>query len=1269
MIALMLTMVLAIGLLVGGGVLAMADPAPNFGATVITPNELTIQQTAALGSFVPIGVESTANTLDLAEVANVTVTAPNAETALLSRQYRETVSDVRHYDWGFFATMTGVYNVRFSAGDEAFDFSVRVSAEGDYELRIAHGGAAIPSFLAHGDDISLARANLYFRGTRQGDEFIRLTEGVDYDLEIRINGRPIPRVDGNLPEYYENAQAGTRIVEYVARLRAENGQPVGRVFTQQFTVRVQHGFENDSNPSLSVGAVPVHASINTRVTLPAATGTDTFDDRVFIQVRVFDPSNNPVRFPSYVNRHGFNEGGNQARDNNGNLLYTGTDPNRTPVLTDIIEFDNVHHMYFYPSTNGTYRVEFTAINDQGRTSATITRTIEVRDRTAPLLYHIDEHMIPRNWGHNVLVANPDQNALVRHVALSPTDRTIRIPFPHYVDNVLGTRPIVSFTIRDTVNNRNILTINNINHRIWNETYNRYDVGTDARVQFQAQHATNGWVNPGHINWMYFTDDGFDFNFDWYRPNQADASVRAPAGRYVLTFQARDIQPNITTRTYDIVLHETWTDTQVPSIEEFSTERLVFLTDEAVSHQLPNALIVDNDDRLNIVYGVVFQDNNGNPVGTRERVYVGRGVHRIHYDINLVLENGANIELSQNYLWYWPRGYARNYANRVPVSLNGVYQMRVVAMVADSVGNTAIWGNNRSRNSAGVMEDRDHGTTIEFVMAGRVQAAVDLDIDYSGFNYYYQDPVDYPSFPVRQQAELGRLEFNTGTSFDYRNFNGFELVLRQDGSDRPIPFDFTTWTRRTGPADDPNTTATVVVENIAFTPGADGEYTLTARAFDITGRSKVQVFRFHVGANGNGTPPIVGHSSPGLPRTGYIHVTYRLLHERAPFSEFYDDSIEPYIVREFKDAGHFSLMGLELTALSATRTMRITTGYRAALHGDLPHEVRPGHAGWRRLGLTDEFTATETGNLVFALQGAMPTYNYVIVRDRSGDDLRNYETDDFINHRVVLPQIVAHAEHVNALDIRVEINHQSSISPLIVQEGVWENLYRVGDTLHGYRVVDGVRSATSEELERSQAVRHRGNSFSFEPTENGEFTITYIATVGSLPEVRQSFNIRVGAITPPHFNIVGTHQGLRQGNEFRFLPLEIIGDDDEEITITRRLISPAGNHIYDFSTITTDTDFLTRVSADEENPFEINETGNFVVEYTAIDRHGNRSYIRRTITVTGDGPSGGGPLRVLQVVLIIVGSLLIAGVLLYFVRYRKVKEVPKAKVTETEKETE
>jgi hypothetical protein len=72
-------------------------------------------------------------------------------------------------------------------------------------------------------------------------------------------------------------------------------------------------------------------------------------------------------------------------------------------------------------------------------------------------------------------------------------------------------------------------------------------------------------------------------------------------------------------------------------------------------------------------------------------------------------------------------------------------------------------------------------------------------------------------------------------------------------------------------------------------------------------------------------------------------------------------------------------------------------------------------------------------------------------------------------------------------------------------------------------------------------------------------------------------------------------------------------------------------------------------------FTLDEAGKYTVRYEVIDEAGNSAVKEFEITVTGKSSGSGISLAALSTILIIVGVLLIAGVVVYLFRFRKVKK--------------
>ncbi len=128
-----------------------------------------------------------------------------------------------------------------------------------------------------------------------------------------------------------------------------------------------------------------------------------------------------------------------------------------------------------------------------------------------------------------------------------------------------------------------------------------------------------------------------------------------------------------------------------------------------------------------------------------------------------------------------------------------------------------------------------------------------------------------------------------------------------------------------------------------------------------------------------------------------------------------------------------------------------------------------------------------------------------------------------------------------------------------------------------------------------------------------------------------------------------------GDTFTFGNLELTDANESKtgVTITKKLIDPSKSEV---SSATVNGSFNS--NWDKKNngtDIELNMGGVYEVVYTVTDPVGNSTTLRYTINVTGSGSTSSSSMTVLSTVLIVVAVVLLAGVIVYVVRFRKVKK--------------
>ncbi len=314
--------------------------------------------------------------------ATVTVTAPNGQTA-----ERDANKNVK-------ADQVGVYTVTYSKKvgetDYSYDFSVYSYVENAYSVSVANGGADVPTYAKTGEEITIPAASLVYTDK---DGNVVTVDNDDVTIKVLTSDKDHPEFAADGTAKYTPASAGNVYLTYQATLGASGTHS----YKKNFVIKVQDDFTDDQRPTLSVVNVATNASINRKVTLPTATATDNYDENVRIEIKVTDPSGNPVKEVN-VSEDGYASVKENAQD---------------------VKFDNDKAMSFYPTAEGKYTVTYQAFDDGNKNASALhTYGITVSDTTAPVFKSIDEYKIPANWG----------------LSVNDAAATIKFPTPVIVDN-------------------------------------------------------------------------------------------------------------------------------------------------------------------------------------------------------------------------------------------------------------------------------------------------------------------------------------------------------------------------------------------------------------------------------------------------------------------------------------------------------------------------------------------------------------------------------------------------------------------------------------------------------------------------------------------------------------------------------------------------------------------------------------------------------------------------------------------------------------------
>ena len=472
------------------------------------------------------------------------------------------------------------------------------------------------------------------------------------------------------------------------------------------------------------------------------------------------------------------------------------------------------------------------------------------------------------------------------------------------------------------------------------------------------------------------------------------------------------------------------------------------------------------------------------------------------------------------------------------------------------------------------------------------------------------PTNEHGFTLNEELDFGSDEIKAGESINVGGFNiaidsseddlrpyiGFEIaVLDPNGNALNVTLE--TFATRL------DQDSTVYVKNITFKPSVAGEHSLIVTAFDVNGKTTSVGGKFNVvkSATGGATT-----SAAVIGSSGNVNVTYNLHNEKMTGI---GDAGKTYFVIRRISGGSFALMGSEFTA-KTQGSYSVRDGYieyKDTYSGDEQDFADYDYdEDFKAYGGNDgrySFSVTDTSSPVIEVQGHMPTYSEISTKDKKVE--------------VKLPAVIAYTENGMA-EVKVDITdpNGSTVKPTELDED--------------------------------------GYAYSFESKINGAYTVTYTATYMKASPVTATYTINVGDVEGPEFTVSGGSSGRYVvGDTFTFGTMTIEDTTEKGLTITKKIIDPSSSEV---SAATVSGSYNTyRESANNGTEITFSQAGKYEVVYTATDAYGNETTQRYTITVVSSGSGTPTTITTLSTVLIIVAVVLLAGVIIYVVRFRKVKE--------------
>ncbi len=1055
----------------------------------------------------------------------------------------------------------GAYTVYYA------DYSYVVSCylDNDYELRVDNNGAEIATYVQAGGTLKVPAAHMWYPSERNG---------VDYEIDenqqvyVTIDGIDSSKYKAEANELQEVELPDnpyTYTVHYFCKLAGNTGEG-SKYISKDFTVIAQKTFKDDTKPVLSVVSIPRSISLNTKVTLPKATATDNLDTNVLVTVTVEQyvdelKEYKPVKVVN-VDDNGYAE----VPTKEGKYFYDETAEN--------VRFENDYNMSFYPVSATSYRITYTAEDDNGNVAASShVYPTTASDKTSPLLVDIDDSIIASSWGLNKVENDKDGE-------LSDKAGILRFPRPNYVDNS-GMTPVVIFELRDSVNNNVVIRFDDINDIDGGKNTYTYD---PTKASYGLYQPLDDSDKAATVTWA--KDGDLVINLKWYTDNLDEN--KTATGTYTVRYEARDSVPNTTSKTYEISIEDEFADIYAPDIKDvnFADSFIVYTDGMDEEFTVPEVEISDDiDTRPTVTY----------------YLYAGQDENGAHLEV----EGGEVLTLK--YIEDKP-AIENEDGEYITFDTDKTLVYEVTA--TDDAGNVSVVTNRRkdpakkSDNEITIVDGNDIAavSAINYNKATVANTGTD-GVDYDVKGAIVADAEGSGKLVVGKRVNIGSFYFEISNA-DYRDYYGFELSLyttTKDEDGKSVTEQWTTGRVTVQMYVDVKNTK-VHMDNVTFSVPNAEKVTAYVRAFDITGKSYTVSCDFDI--DKASTDEDNKFSAVEMGSSGSVYTEY-LIKNRSMDRPADLDTTKDYIVREITGNGKFSLMGFRFAAYNAG-SFYFSEYYNSNKTNKLELLDK---------GNEKEFVVTQTATPAWQMLGRMPSH---------------VEVSSIVN----LPKVTATTEYANA-KVTLNVSFRAAGSNNSTNLSVAQEESEIGNKGKAVTLKDGI--------------------YSFKATADGEYTITYSASLGDGSSIEQSYTIKSGDIVPPDFEIVGEHARTAVENgEFTFKEVKLLSDESntDKIAYRKILRNDDGAEVYVVNG--TGESFRTATKPSNGDAYKFTQAGVYTVEYQVTDAAGNTTRETYSITVTAAKVNNPVSTKIISTILIIVGVLLIAGVILYFVRFRKVK---------------
>ena len=196
------------------------------------------------------------------------------------------------------------------------------------------------------------------------------------------------------------------------------------------------------------------------------------------------------------------------------------------------------------------------------------------------------------------------------------------------------------------------------------------------------------------------------------------------------------------------------------------------------------------------------------------------------------------------------------------------------------------------------------------------------------------------------------------------------------------------------------------------------------------------------------------------------------------------------------------------------------------------------------------------------------------------------------------------------------------------------------------------------LDAKNGATASNGTYSFVPTKDGTYTVTYSATDLAGNVITEVRSVRVGDTAAPVLTVGNTTANKPSNKKLNAtITLDLTAitiEDNKDVEILTTSLTTTGQNKFNVTLTAPDGSTVSQVTSGTYS-YKLTQAGEYTLTYTVRDEAGNSKVESHVFQVKADERALNNVTETLAIVLIILAILTLAGVVVYFIRSREIVE--------------